>query len=53
MLKAYYMLEENEIVSQFDANYLGDYDLNALTNVIGVNHYKVKQSFFLFFFVIK
>ena len=41
MLKAWHMLEDNEIVSQFDSNYLGDYDLNTLTNVIGVNHYKV------------
>ena len=35
------MLNENEMNSQFDANYLGDYDLNSLTNIIGVEHYKV------------
>lgn len=45
MLKVWHMLNDDDIVSQFDANYHGDYNLDLLANKIGVNHYKVIKIF--------
>ena len=42
MVKAWHMIEEPTVVSQFDGNYLGDYSLDCLEKVIGVEQYQVR-----------
>ena len=46
MVRAWYMNED--VNSQFDQNYHGDYSLNDLESVIGVEHYRVINEIFLY-----
>lgn len=41
------MTDEPTVVSQFDHNYLGDYSLDSLKDVIGVDQYHVSYWFII------
>ena len=41
MLDAWHMLDDPQVVSQFDANFVGTYEQSALKEKLGVNYYNV------------
>ena len=42
MVRAWKMLDDSNIVSQFDPNYAGEYELTNLESKIGVQNYQVE-----------
>ncbi len=43
-LKAWHMLDQDQIVSQFDRNYNGEIDANVVQNEIGVSYYHINVN---------
>jgi len=44
MVRAWLMPENDLVASQFDRNYIEDYSLDSLRNIIGVEQYQVSDT---------